>query len=735
MANLPIVAGILLNYLGSKAAAASGMPIYLDNIGTIFAAVLGGYLPGIITAVINNIINYAIDSVSIYYASISALIAVAAAYIYRGERRINILRAVKLTLVAAFIGGILGGIITWFLSGPSTDGTAGDLLNWCKASLGLGPFYAHELSTFILDLADKAITVVIALIIIRLVPDRYRSKLWLSGWRQAPLEDESVSRGTKLKEINVDNRSLNNRITLMLIFASLSMAVIVTGVSSSLFRQYSREEHLTTASGIARLAASVVDPEMVDEYLEKGESAEGYADAEKRLMDIRESSPDIEYVYVYRILEDGCHVVFDLDTADLKGEEPGTVIPFDESFEENIPALLAGEPIEPMETNDTYGWLLTAYEPVYDSSGKCVCYAAADVKFKDIQDYEKDFAIKVVLLFLGFFILILVIGLWLSRYNIILPIKSMTSCASDFAFSDDSGDESMAEENLRRIRALDISTGDEVQRLYESFVKMTADSVDHMKDIRKQNQSILRLQNGLIMSLADMVEGRDSDTGNHVRKTAAYCRIILEGLKKKGYYTDQLTDKFMYDVERSAPLHDIGKIAVSDVILNKPGKLTDEEFEIMKTHTTAGRELLDRVIESVEGESYLHEARNLAGSHHEKWNGKGYPDGLAGEDIPLSARIMAIADVFDALTSKRVYKDPMSFDKAVSIIREDSGSHFDPKCVEAFLDSLKDVKGVLEYYYALEAGGITVRGNEIDNPEENNETFQAKQDTRDNKDE
>jgi response regulator RpfG family c-di-GMP phosphodiesterase len=310
----------------------------------------------------------------------------------------------------------------------------------------------------------------------------------------------------------------------------------------------------------------------------------------------------------------------------------------------------------------------------------------------------------------------------------------MASCAGDFAFSDDSSDESMAEENLRHIQELDIRTGDEVQRLYESFVKMTADSVEHMKDIRKQGQSILRLQNGLIMSLADMVEGRDSDTGNHVRKTAAYCRIILEALKRKGYYSDQLTDKFMYDVERSAPLHDIGKIAVSDVILNKPGKLTEDEFEIMKTHTTAGRELLDRVIESVEGESYLHEARNLAGSHHEKWNGMGYPDGLSGEDIPLSARIMAIADVFDALTSKRVYKDPMSYEKAVNIIKNDAGTHFDPKCVEAFLDSLDEVKGVLDYYNALEEGGITVRGNELDNPEDRNETIQAKQDTRDNKD-
>jgi HD-GYP domain-containing protein (c-di-GMP phosphodiesterase class II) len=113
----------------------------------------------------------------------------------------------------------------------------------------------------------------------------------------------------------------------------------------------------------------------------------------------------------------------------------------------------------------------------------------------------------------------------------------------------------------------------------------------------------------------------------------------------------------------------------------------------------------------------------------------GYPDGLAGEDIPLSARIMAIADVFDALTSKRVYKDPMSYEKAVNIIKNDAGTHFDPKCVEAFLDSLDEVKGVLDYYNALEEGGITVRGNELDNPEDRNETIQAKQDTRDNKDE
>ena len=334
------------------------------------------------------------------------------------------------------------------------------------------------------------------------------------------------------------------------------------------------------------------------------------------------------------------------------------------------------------------------------------------MQVSDIITYRKNFVVRVVLLFLGFFILILVIGLWLAKYHVILPINSMAQCANEFAFGSGSDSESIAEKNLARIKELDIRTGDEVQDLYESFCKMTEDTVQNMKDIKRQSDSINELQRGLIMTMADMVEGRDSDTGNHVRKTAAYSRIIMDSLKRKGYYTDQLTDQFIEDVERSAPLHDVGKIAVSDVILNKPGKLTDDEFEIMKTHTTAGRDMLDQVIETVHGESYLQEARNLAAYHHEKWNGKGYPTGLAGEEIPLSARIMAIADVFDALSSKRVYKDAMPFEKAVSIIKEDAGTHFDPKCVEAFLDSIDEIKEVLDYYNELEAEGARVRGKE-----------------------
>ena len=289
----------------------------------------------------------------------------------------------------------------------------------------------------------------------------------------------------------------------------------------------------------------------------------------------------------------------------------------------------------------------------------------------------------------------------------------MASLANKFAYSEEENNDDMMESSLNQILDLKIRTGDEVQKLYESFCKMTIDTVDHVNDIRHQSEAIEQLQDGLIVTMADMVEGRDSDTGNHVRKTAAYARIIMESLMSMGYYTDQLNDKYISDVEKSAPLHDVGKISVSDVILNKPGKLTDEEFAIMQTHTTAGKEMIDQVIQTVHGESYLMGGRNLAGYHHEKWNGKGYPEGLAGEEIPLSARVMAIADVFDALSSKRIYKDAMPFEKAVSIIKEDSGSHFDPKCVEAFLNSLDEIRAVLEQYNELEAKGERVKGNEV----------------------
>ena len=210
--------------------------------------------------------------------------------------------------------------------------------------------------------------------------------------------------------------------------------------------------------------------------------------------------------------------------------------------------------------------------------------------------------------------------------------------------------------------------------------------LDMETKIRERTEKHLRLQNSLITVLANMVEGRDILTGNHIERTTSYISILVNAMIKRGLYVDEVQDWDLETVVSSARLHDIGKIVVTDLILNKPGKLTEQEFEIMKTHTVEGEKLIDIIInESGEGD-FLHSAKLFAGNHHERWDGEGYPCGLKGEDIPLQGRIMAIADVYDALVSDRPYKKAYTHEKAVEIIKEGSGTQFDPKIVEIFLE-------------------------------------------------
>ena len=205
------------------------------------------------------------------------------------------------------------------------------------------------------------------------------------------------------------------------------------------------------------------------------------------------------------------------------------------------------------------------------------------------------------------------------------------------------------------------------------------------------HEQVANMQSGLITFMAEVVENRDDNTGGHIKRTAEYVECITKELRKQGSYADILTDQYVSDMVVAAPLHDIGKIHIPDAVLNKPGKLTEEEFEVMKTHTTAGEELLTHAKAELGESGYLNTAVEMAAYHHEWWNGKGYPYGISGEEIPLCARIMAVADVFDALTSKRCYKNAMPLEKAYAIIKEESGTHFDPAVVEAFFEAAENM--------------------------------------------
>ncbi len=211
-------------------------------------------------------------------------------------------------------------------------------------------------------------------------------------------------------------------------------------------------------------------------------------------------------------------------------------------------------------------------------------------------------------------------------------------------------------------------------------------------------EELLKIQEHTIFSLSNLVENRDSDTGNHVRRTSDYVVLLAQKAQKRNLYTDLLTDEYIKTLGNAAPMHDIGKIVISDVILKKPGRLTPDEFEQIKLHTTEGERIIQDIIAPVQTKIYTQVATEIAVGHHEKWNGTGYPYGLQGYGIPLSARIMAIADVFDALTTPRCYKEPFSFEKASDIIKENKGIQFDPDLVEIFLSCEKEFKSIMEKY-------------------------------------
>ncbi|WP_053178989.1 response regulator [Pseudomonas kilonensis] len=219
------------------------------------------------------------------------------------------------------------------------------------------------------------------------------------------------------------------------------------------------------------------------------------------------------------------------------------------------------------------------------------------------------------------------------------------------------------------------------------------------KEVQRRTREVMAIQDVTIQAMASLAETRDNETGNHIRRTQHYVKVLAERLRDHPRFRHFLNDETIRLLFKSAPLHDIGKIGIPDHILLKPGRFTPEEFEIMKTHTTLGRDAIQRAEDQLGvAVDFLSLAKEIAYSHQEKWDGSGYPQALAGDDIPISARLMAVADVYDALISRRVYKQGMPHEEAVEIIRQGRGSHFDPDICDAFLAHVEQFQAIAERF-------------------------------------
>ncbi len=309
------------------------------------------------------------------------------------------------------------------------------------------------------------------------------------------------------------------------------------------------------------------------------------------------------------------------------------------------------------------------------------------VTAQKISEKQADVLKDVIGALIVVFVFVNLVAQELVYITLVKPINQLAEVASGFEY----GTQEQVQQSKQTLLNLDIHSGDEVESLYTVLNTTMTSMADYITDIKEASRKVSLMQHNVITTMADIIESRDENTGGHVKRTAVYVNMIANKLREEGKYPEILTDKYIENMVVAAPLHDMGKIHVPDAILNKNGRLDDDEFSIMQLHAKIGKELLEHASDQLGTFEYLDVALKMAGSHHEWWNGKGYPEKISGEAIPLCARIMAVADVFDALVSKRCYKEGMPSEKAFSIIEEESGTHFDPVVAQAFLDCKEQI--------------------------------------------
>ena len=415
-----------------------------------------------------------------------------------------------------------------------------------------------------------------------------------------------------------DNKKQFNRhigMTLMMVVLLIAAFAASIFVSSVLFNRSTREYRQEILNKSAKLASEHIDADRINVWLENG-ADDSYIETAKMLQSICNNTPYVQYLYVYQIRTDGCHVVFDLETnadeLDQYDEIPevstdgiGEFVEFEDSFYDLVPTLLEGGQIDIIESKGAYGWLLTKYEPLFDSAGKCVAYVGVDLSMLGVKDYDQTF-LKWMAAISTLFLLVLL----LAGYQYFIYARK----ADDYN-----------ESERRRIQ---------------------------------QNSSFEQIAN----AMAGAIDAKDGYTKGHSRRVAEYSMKIAKELGKSDDKCEQ--------VYFAALLHDVGMIVVPPEILTKNGRLTDEEFECIKEHPVAGGDILSDV-----QSTWLSTGAKY---HHERYDGKGYPEGLKGTDIPEVARIIAVADAYDAMTSDRSYRKALPQQAVREELVRGTGTQFDP---------------------------------------------------------
>ena len=613
-----IILGIVINRFLADLAIAMQLPLYLDSVGTIVVAVIGGFSPGAIVGFLTNFIGGFVDSSTFYYGTINVMIGVCAGIAARRGYFGKIYRLPKL-LGMLMILSIPCSVLSYFLFDFKIAENVVTPIATALHDKGLPVLLSQILADFCTEIPDKTITILIAFVLIRLTP-RWFVKAYDSVSGRLHEDNYHTKRGI---------RSLKAQVTTLLFVSSFALAVVATAVAYKTYSEAELRETTLLAESVNRL---------VSDAIQNADSA---------------------------TLQDYIH-----------------------TLEEKYPRILTITP----GMHETGKWDVSI---VCTETPNLVCskFSLAAIRISVVL-----FCTKIFSTLFGLLLAIVFTAILIANRRVVYPIHEMTEEMANFAY--DSSEGRCA--SIARIEGLEVETGNEIENLHEAMIEAVKEIDLYINKSEEQAASIAALQTNIITVLGDMVENRDENTGGHVRRTAAYAELIAKQLQMDGKEKDEIDDAFVATIAVAAPLHDIGKINISDVILNKPGKLTDEEFTEMKKHTVYGRDMLVRASKNLGESAYLKMAKEIAYSHHEWWDGtRGYPEHTKGKEIPLSARIMAVADVFDALVSERPYKKAFSVEKALEIITEESGTHFDPEVVDAFLRNREAAEQIMKTKFEI----------------------------------
>ena len=491
-------AGLILNLVGYTFAHFLGLPFYLDTSGTMIIAALGGYVPGITLGFITKVLLSFVESSEMYHCWVMILIAIFAAYFARKGYYADIKHALMLIIPLTFMACVCDLLIDSFLS--AADGMrVARIFDWSFTD------------NFLRELLDKGSMTLLTFAILKYIPPHVKEAFSRWGKKQAPLSEEMQQ---NMQGKDYFSSSLRNKLLVILIGSSLFVSCSVAIISFLLFRDVLIGDRVRTAEGLVVMAVNEINPDRIDEYLTLGRDAPGYKSTEERLLKIRNINRAIEFLYVYKMEADGCHVVFDLSTDTVEASSPGEVIPFEKEFFDDVSDFLAGRPVAPKISNGQFGYLLTIYKPVYNSVGKCVCYVGIDYSMKLFAEYTRNFIIKLLALFVSCFIVIFAVGFVYIENHITLPVNTMAYCSRNASY--ENADERA--KHVERIKNLQIKTNDEIENLYTALVKSAEDIATYLEHLQVAKMQVTNMR--VKVFAMDELAHTDSLTG--VRNKTAY---------------------------------------------------------------------------------------------------------------------------------------------------------------------------------------------------------------------